>query len=73
MPQYALILGHLKTINFPFGTNGKLIVLGAPILQQIRMYRFFTTADVITTCTNYYSQPSEFNGESSPSESSPTI
>ena len=27
---FAQILGHLKTINFPFGTNGKLMVLGVP-------------------------------------------
>ena len=33
--QYALILGHLKMINFPFGTNGKLIILGVPILMHI--------------------------------------
>ena len=24
----------IKTINFPFGTNGKLMVLGIPILQN---------------------------------------
>ena len=28
----TFILGHLKTIKFPFGTNGKLMVLGVPIL-----------------------------------------
>ena len=32
-----LNIGHLKTINFQFGTNGKLIVLGVPILKQIRV------------------------------------
>ena len=26
------IIGTPKTINFPFGTNGKLMVLGVPIL-----------------------------------------
>ena len=31
------ILGHLKTINFPFGTNGKLMVLGVPILKHFRV------------------------------------
>ena len=25
--------GHLKNINFPFGTNGKLMVLGVPMLK----------------------------------------
>ena len=29
------ILGHLKIINFPFGTNGKLMVLGVPIFKHI--------------------------------------
>ena len=32
--ECAVILGHLKTINFPFGTNGKLIVLGVPIFKN---------------------------------------
>ena len=30
-------MGHLKTINFPFGTNGKFIILGVPILKHIRV------------------------------------
>ena len=30
--------GTPKTINFPFGTNGKLMVLGVPILKHIRVY-----------------------------------
>ena len=29
-----------KNINFPFGTNGKLMVIGAPILKHIRVYFF---------------------------------
>ena len=28
-----LNIGTPKTINFPFGTNGKLMVLGVPILK----------------------------------------
>ena len=28
-------MGHLKTINFLFGTNGKLMVLVVPILKYI--------------------------------------
>ena len=28
---------HLKSINFPFRTNGKLIVLGVPILKHFRV------------------------------------
>ena len=40
------MMGHLnplifqwepKTINFPFGTNGKLIILGVPVLENIRV------------------------------------
>ena len=30
------MLGLLKIINFPFGTNGKLMVLGAPIFKHFR-------------------------------------
>ena len=29
--------GTTKTINFPFGTNGKLMVLGVPILKHFRV------------------------------------
>ena len=35
----AFILGHLKTINFPFGTNGKLMVLGVPIFKLRKVDR----------------------------------
>ena len=40
--HYSLIvmcsnIGTPKTINFPFGTNGKLIVLGVPILKRFRV------------------------------------
>ena len=30
-----LNFGTPKMINFPFGTNGKLIILGVPILERI--------------------------------------
>ena len=36
LSKCAIILGHLQTINFPFGTNGKLKVLGVPILKHFR-------------------------------------
>ena len=29
--------GIPKNINFPFGTNGKLMVLGVPILKHFRV------------------------------------
>ena len=34
----CLNIGTLKTVNFPFGTNGKLMVLGVPILKHFRVY-----------------------------------
>ena len=33
----CLIIGTPKTINFPVGTNGKLMVLGVPILKHFRV------------------------------------
>ena len=30
-------MGHLKTINFPFATNEKLMDLGVPILKHFRV------------------------------------
>ena len=30
-------MGHIKTINFPFETKGKLMVLGVPILKHFRV------------------------------------
>ena len=30
-------MGHIKIINFPFGTNGKLMVLGVPIFKHFRV------------------------------------
>ena len=31
----CLNIGTPKTVNFPFGTNGKLMVLGVPILKHV--------------------------------------
>ena len=31
----CLNIGTPKTINFPFGTNGKLMILGVPIFEHI--------------------------------------
>ena len=28
-------------MNFPFGTNGKFIILGVPILKHIRVFIFY--------------------------------
>ena len=35
-----LNIGTPKTINFPFGTNGKLMALGVPILKHIRVSHY---------------------------------
>ena len=32
-----LNFGTLKMMNFPFGTNGKFIILGVPILKHFRV------------------------------------
>ena len=32
----CLNIGTTKTINFPFGTNGKLTVLGVPYFSTLR-------------------------------------
>ena len=31
-------MGHVKTMNFPFETNGKLMILGVPILKHFRVF-----------------------------------
>ena len=36
--SYCPILGHLNIIHFPFGTNGKVLLLGVPVLQHIRVH-----------------------------------
>ena len=36
----CLNFGIPKLINFPFGTNGKSIILGVPILEHIKVYIF---------------------------------
>ena len=34
----CLNIGIPKILNFPFGTNGKLMVLGVPILKHIKVF-----------------------------------
>ena len=41
----ALSLGHLKIMNFPFGTNENLLFLGVPILKHFRVFREIRNAD----------------------------
>ena len=45
-----LNIGTPKKHYFSIGTNGKLMVLGIPILEHIREYSF-TEADVLTDFT----------------------
>ena len=37
----CLNIGTPKTINFPFWTNGKLIVVGVPIFEHFRVLYLF--------------------------------
>ena len=36
-----LNIGTLNNHHFSFGTNGKVVVLGVPILKHFRVFRFF--------------------------------
>ena len=41
--QYSLIImclniGTLRNYHFPFGTNGKVVVLDVPILKHLRVF-----------------------------------
>ena len=49
-------IGTPKNINFPFGTNGKLMVLGVPILQHFRVFSFVEVIFVIYHIVMYTSQ-----------------
>ena len=43
-------MGHLKIINFPFGTNGKLIVLCVPIFKLFRVVgKIFFAQGMVTS------------------------
>ena len=44
----GLNIGTHKTINLPFETNGKLMVLGVPILKHFRVSDFEVSQDVST-------------------------
>ena len=35
--MFELHIGTPKTINFPFGTNGKLMILCVPVFKNIRV------------------------------------
>ena len=52
----AQILEHLKAINFLFGTNGKLMVLGVPIFKHFRAlaYGEIYTHRKDDTCTEIF-------------------
>ena len=40
-------IGTPKTINFPFGTNGKLMVLGVPIHKHFRVYEIMNVLEKV--------------------------
>ena len=40
-------------INFPFGTNGKLIILGVPIIKHITVVLLLNSLDKTTTTTKH--------------------
>ena len=55
-------IGTPKTINFPFGTNGKLMVLSAPILKHFRVSEYvFNTlcSNTVQLYLNYAMQSAE--------------
>ena len=46
----CLNIGTPKIIDFPFGTNGKLMVFGVPILKHFRAYQEFVDVFETSTC-----------------------
>ena len=55
MPKF---LGYLKRINFPFGTNGKLITLNIPTHNHIIIFdsnnSYFSDARFLTVKISLY-------------------
>ena len=45
---FYCIFEQLKTINFPFDTNGKLMGLGVPILKYYRVCETYVPVNTIT-------------------------
>ena len=41
-------------INFPFGTNGKLIILGVPILKHITVISYHKNFNIIIKFNIYW-------------------
>ena len=58
--KYALLLGHLKIINFPFAPNGKFIIFRCPKIWA--HYSPVIMSLNIRTPNNYYS-PFGTNGK----------
>ena len=55
----CLNIGTPKNINFPFGTNGKLMVLGVPILKHFSVlfviyYSNSEPADAMKNCCVFF-------------------
>ena len=46
----CLNIGSLNNHHFPFGTNGKVVVLGVPILKHFRVLCHKMVADIMGLC-----------------------
>ena len=57
----CLNTGIPETINFPFGTNGKLMVLGAPIFKHFRVlaYLYVSKGRAIIVTVASASEPAQ--------------
>ena len=49
----SLNIGTPKNINFPFATNGKIMVLGVPILKHFRVSELFCAVTVFGRLCEY--------------------
>ena len=49
--------GTPKIINFPFGTNGKLLILGVPILKHITVVTPVKIPNIKLGHPNYWEGP----------------
>ena len=50
----CLNIGTPQNVNFPFGTNGKLMVLGVPILKHFKVHKICLT-ELILLSARFFS------------------
>ena len=48
----CLSIGTPKIVNFPFGTNGKLTILGVPIFKDIRVLQIGEANYIVPVVTD---------------------